>query len=190
MSLATDATAQVTRILKDWSASDRSALDRLTPIVYAELHRIAERKLVRERNHDLLQPSALVNEAFLRLITSARVEWQDRAHFFAHFANIMRHILVDFARKRRMPRADLSSLSAAPSPKHFVTDLLDVDAALDELAGLDVRQAQVIEMRYYGGLSIAEVAALLGVSGATVNRDWLTARAWLFQRLKPKTTAK
>lgn len=190
MGVPVDSTAQLTRILNDWSAGDRSALDRLTPVVYAALHRIAKHKLLREQNPDLLQPSALVNEAFVRLLGDSPVDWQNRAHFFAHSASIMRHILVDFARKHRVLRADLSSMTQLPASGPNAADFLDLDAALNELAGLDKRQAQVVEMRYYGGLSIAEVAAVMGVSDATVNREWQTARAWLFKRLKPKRTAR
>lgn len=109
-----DPTEQSTRILNDWSAGDLSALDRLTPIVYAELRRLAKRKLFHDRNQDLLQPSALVNEAFVRLVACSRVEWQDRAHFFARSARIMRRVLVNFTRKHRISRADLSSRSALP----------------------------------------------------------------------------
>ena len=190
MGVAADSTAHLTRILNDWSAGDRSALERLTPVVYAELHRIAAGKLLREQNPDLLQPSALVNEAFVRLLADSPVDWQNRAHFFAHSAKIMRHILVDFARKHRAVRADLSSMGQLPAAPPNAADFLDLDAALTELAGLDERQAQVVEMRYYGGLSIAEVAAVMRVSDATVNREWQTARAWLFKRLNPKRRAK
>lgn len=190
MSASADSAAHVTRILNDWSAGDSSALDRLTPIVYAELHRIAECKLMREQNADLLQPSALVNEAFVRLLADGPVDWQNRAHFFARSAHIMRHILVDFARKHRALQADLSSMGDLAASEPNVADFLDLDVALNELAGLDERQAQVVEMRYYGGLSIAEVAAVMSVSDATVNREWQTARAWLFKRLKPKRRAR
>jgi len=190
MGAAADSTSQLTRMLNDWSAGDLSALDRLTPVVYAELHRIAECKLLREQNRDLLQPSALVNEAFLRMLADSPVDWQSRAHFFARSANIMRHVLVDIARKHRALRADLSSMTQLPASESNAADFLDVDAALNELAELDERQAQVVEMRYYGGLSIAEVAGVMGVSDATVNREWQTARAWLFKRLKPKPGAR
>lgn len=177
---------QVTQILNDWSGGDRSALDRLAPVVYAELHRIAECKLLREQNPDVLQPSALVNEAFVRLLADSPVDWQNRAHFFARSATIMRNILVDFARKYRAPRADLSSIDHLPASEPNAADFLDLDVALNELSELDERQAQVVEMRYYGGLSIAEVAAVMGISDATVNREWQTARAWLFKRLTRK----
>jgi RNA polymerase sigma factor (TIGR02999 family) len=180
-----DPTQQSTRILNDWSAGAPSALDRLTPIVYADLHRIAERKLFHDRNPDLLQPSAPVNDAFVRLLACSRVEWQDRAHFFARSARIMRHVLVNFTRKHRIPRGDLSSMSALLAGDQFPTDLLDVDAALNELAELHARQAQVLEMRYYAGLSIAKAAAVLGTSHASVNREWQTARAWSFKQLRP-----
>lgn len=185
MTAAAESTAQITRILNDWSAGDGSALTRLVPIVYAELHRIAECKLLREQNGNMFQPSALVNEAFVRLLAGTPVDWQNRAHFFARSANIMRHILVDLARKQHGLRADLSSMTNLPALGQSAADFLDLDAALNELAGLDERQAQIVEMRYYGGLSIAEVAVVMGVSDATVNRDWQTARAWLFKRLRP-----
>jgi RNA polymerase sigma factor (TIGR02999 family) len=181
-----ESTAQLTRILNDWSAGDRSALERLTPVVYEELHRIAERKMITEQRGHLLQPSALVNEAFVRLLADNPVDWQNRAHFFARAAGIMRNILVDFARKQHIPGADFSSMGVIPAADCSAIEFLDIDSALNELARLDERQARVVEMRYYGGLSVAEVAIVLGVSEATVNRNWQTARAWLFKRLQPK----
>jgi RNA polymerase sigma factor (TIGR02999 family) len=182
---ADGSTAQLTRILNDWSAGDSSALERLTPLVYAELHRIAERKMIAEQHGHLLQPSALVNEAFVRLLADSPVDWQNRAHFFARSASIMRHVLVDFARKQRAPRADLSSMRDIAETDPLAVEFLDIDTALNELARLDERQARIVEMRYYGGLSIAEAAIVLRVSEPTVNRDWQTARAWLFKRLRP-----
>lgn len=182
--------AQLTRILNAWSTGDRAALERLTGLVYSELHRIAEQKMAAEQRGHLLQPSALVNEAFLRLLADTPVDWQNRAHFFARSAGIMRHILVDYARKQHMPRADLSSIANFAASKARPLDFLDVEAALEALAELDPRQAHIVEMRYYGGLSIAEVAVVLGLSDATVNRDWQTARAWLFKRLQPKSIRK
>ncbi len=179
-------------MLKAWSDGDESALERLTPIVYAELHRLARRNLVREREGHPLQPSALVNEAFLRLMGGTPVEWNDRTHFFAVAARVMRQILIDFARaedteKRgnRSPHVDLSqihNLSGGAAPP---VDFIDLDAALQDLSRLDQRQAQVVELRYFGGLENAEVAAVLGVSEPTVVRDWRVARAWLFARLNP-----
>lgn len=191
MQTAPLSSVQLTRILRDWSGGDDSALERLTPIVYGELHRLARRNLARGEAHNLLQPSALVNEAFVRLLQGQPVEWNSRVHFFAHSSLLMRRILVDFARAqhagKRNPgrRATFSSMAdfgmAQPTP----VDILDLDAALEELAGLDARQAQVVELRYFGGLENNEVAEILGVSEATVIRDWRLARAWLFKRLQP-----
>ena len=182
----------LTRMLKAWSQGDTSALDRLTPIVYAELHRLARNNLANERNGHLLQPSALVNEAFLRLVAGAPVDWADRGHFFAFAARIMRQILIDFARAQntskrgqRRPHLDLTHLRDLRNEEKNPIDFLDLDAALNELAELDTRQAQVVELRYFGGLENGEIAQVLGVSEPTVVRDWRVARAWLFGRLQP-----
>jgi RNA polymerase sigma factor (TIGR02999 family) len=182
----------VTRLLNSWSKGDASALDQLSPLIYAELHRLARRNLAHERDGHLLQPSALVNEAFVRLIGSAPVEWSSRAHFFAVSARHMRQILIDFARAqetgkrgKRAPHLDLSELrdlvhaNKDPHP----ADLIDLDEALGELSRLDARQAQVVELRYFGGLQNTEIAAVLGISEPTVVRDWRVARAWLYARL-------
>ena len=180
-------------MLKAWSDGDQSALERLTPIVYAELHRLARRNLAGEREGHLLQPSALVNEAFLRLIGGAPVEWANRTHFFAVSARLMRQILIDFARAQdtgkrghRTPHVDLSDVKDLPRDARSPVDLIDLDAALDELAKLDPRQAQVVELRYFGGLENAEIGVALGVSEPTVVRDWRVARAWLYARLQPR----
>ena len=170
MGASADSASLLTRILNDSSAGDSSALDRPTPMVSAELHGIADCKLPREQNPHLLQPSPLLNQAFVRLLADSPVDWQNRAHFFAL-------------------RADLSSIAHLPASEPDVAGFLDLDAALNELAGLDERQTQVVEMRYDGGLSIEEVAAVMGVSDATVNREWRTARAWLCKRMKPKRSA-
>jgi RNA polymerase sigma factor (TIGR02999 family) len=182
----------VTRLLNSWSKGDASALEQLSPIVYAELHRLARRNLARERDGHLLQPSALVNEAFVRLIGSAPVEWSNRAHFFAVSARHMRQILIDFARAqetgkrgRRAPHVDLADIkdSAHAKKEPNPVDLIDLDEALDELSRLDARQAQVVELRYFGGLENSEIAAVLGISEPTIVRDWRVARAWLYARL-------
>jgi len=187
---------QLTRILKDWTSGDESALERLTSIVYAELHRLAHRNLAREREGHLLQPSALVNEAFVRLMTGQPIEWTSRAHFFAHSARLMRHILVDFARAQdtgkrgnRSPHLDLAGIHDVSASHPLPVDFLDLDAALGELAKLDERQSRVVELRYFGGLENAEIATVLGVSEPTVVRDWRIARAWLFHRLQPARSA-
>jgi len=179
-------------MLKAWGDGDTSALDRLTPIVYAELHRLARRNLAGEREGHLLQPSALVNEAFLRLIGGAPVEWASRAHFFAVSARLMRQILIDFARAQetgkrgnRPPHIDLSDVKDLARTAASPVDFIDLDAALEELSRLDPRQAQVVELRYFGGLENSEIAAVLGISEPTVVRDWRVARAWLYDRLQP-----
>jgi len=186
----------LTRMLKAWSGGDRSALDSLTPVVYAELHRLAQYNMAGEREGHLLQPSALVNEAFVRLMRGAPVEWASRAHFFAVSARLMRQILIDFARAQntgkrgnRAPHVDISEIKDAPGKAGSPVDLIDLDAALEDLSGLDARQAQVVELRYFGGLENAEIAAVLGVSEPTVVRDWRVARAWLFTRLQPPNAA-
>jgi RNA polymerase sigma factor (TIGR02999 family) len=179
---------EVTRLLLAWSEGDAAALDALAPLVEAELHRIAHRFMGRERSGHVLQTSALVNEAYLRLIDLKAVQWQDRAHFFALAARLMRHILVDFAREResqkrggevvQVPLAAVGDVPAAGD-----ADLVAVDEALTRLAELDRRKAEVVEMRFFGGLSVEEVAAVLGLSGRTVTREWRLARAWLLREL-------
>lgn len=190
MSSGTSADGELTRILRDWSGGDEAALERLTPIVYAELHRLARRNLARRARDTLLQPSALVNEAFVRLLGSQPVDWNGRTHFFAHASVLMRHILSDFARARRAAKrkgshahVDLVSFGDVAAVSPPAVDIIDLDTALTELARLDSRQAQVVELRYFGGLENADVAAVLRISEPTVVRDWRIARAWLFQRL-------
>lgn len=183
---------ELTRMLQAWSEGDPSALERLTPAVYAELHRLARRNLAAERDGHLLQPSALVNEAFLRLIGGAPVEWASRTHFFAVSARLMRQILIDFARAQetskrgnRRPHVGLSKIEDLPGEARSPVDLIDLDAALEALAKLDARQAQVVELKYFGGLENGEIAQVLGISEPTVVRDWRVARAWLYARLQP-----
>jgi RNA polymerase sigma factor (TIGR02999 family) len=182
---------QLTRMLRAWSDGDTSVLDRLTPVVYAELHRIARRNLAGEREGHLLQPTALVNEAFVRLLGEAPVDWASRAHFFGFSAQLMRRILIDFARAQethkrghRSPHVDLSLAGEVPGVHSDPLDLLDLDQALEDLARLDARQAKLVELRYFGGLENAEIASVLGISEPTVVRDWRVARAWLFDRLR------
>jgi RNA polymerase sigma factor (TIGR02999 family) len=174
-------------LLRAWSDGDPGALDQLTAIVYDELHRLARRYLRGERKGHSLQTTALVNEAYLRLVDHTRMEWQNRAHFFAVSAQVMRRILVDHARRRnakrgrglqRIPLDDVTLVSSAPS-----TDLVALDDALRLLADRDPRKAQVVEMKFFGGLSVEESAAVLGVSPVTVMRDWRTAKAWLYREL-------
>jgi RNA polymerase sigma factor (TIGR02999 family) len=162
-------------------------------VVYAELHRLARRNMAGERDGHLLQPSALVNEAFVRLVASESMEWANRAQFFAFSARLMRQILIDFARAQeagkrgqRSAHFELSGVEEKIATEARPVDFLDLDTALVALAKLDARQAQVVELRYFGGLENAEIAAVLGVSEPTVIRDWRVARAFLFDRLQPQ----
>lgn len=179
----------VTELLLAWGRGDNRALDRLTPLIYDELHRLAQRLMGRERPGHTLQTTALVNEAYLKLVDSSRVRWQNRAHFFAVAAQLMRRILVDFARSRQYQKRggewqqvaldDGLAISAGREP-----DLVALDAALQGLAKMDPRKAQVVELRFFGGLSLEETAEVLKVSTNTVGRDWNTAKAWLRRELK------
>jgi len=181
--------ARVTRLLADWGRGNEQAREALIPVVYEELRRLARRHLWRERPDHTLQSAALVNEAYLRLVRQDAPRWQNRAHFFGVAAQLMRHILVDHARNRlaakRGAGAPLLALDPelAPARKQEV-DLVALDDALGKLANLDPQQGRVIELRFFGGLSIEETAVVLGVSPATVKREWATARAWLHRELK------
>lgn len=181
--------ADVTHLLLAWSQGDESALRQLVPVVHAELRRIARRQMRREREDHTLQTTALVNEVYLRLIDVARVRWQDRAHFFAMSSRLMRRVLVDHARSRRYLKrgggATHVSLShALRGSDERGPDLVALDDALQSLAAVDERKSRVIEMRFFGGLSVAETAEALGVSPETVMRDWRLARAWLLRELR------
>ena len=178
----------VTELLVAWRGGEPGALDRLIPLVYQALRNQARAQLGRERAHHTLQPTALVHEAFLRLAGQGRAGWQNREQFFAVAARVMRRVLVDHARARAAAkRGDGCTRIAwddAPEPSSQPdVDVLALDEALDRLAALDTRQARVVELRYFGGLSAEETGALLGVSLATVKRDWTMARAWLFREL-------
>jgi RNA polymerase sigma factor (TIGR02999 family) len=179
---------EITQLLLDWSHGQQAALDQLIPLVHDELHRIAKRHMGRERPGQTMQTTALVNEAYLRLIDSSHVRWQNRAHFFAIAAQLMRRILVDFARSRHNlkhgGRAEEVSLDEALviSPERGA-DIVALDDALKALASLDARQSQVVELRFFGGLSINETAEVLKVSEGTVRRDWSLAKAWLHREL-------
>jgi len=177
----------VTGLLIDWGNGDRGALDRLMPLVYEELRGIARRHLSLERYPQTLQSTALVHEAYVRLIDQNRVEWRDRAHFFAVSARLIRRILLDHARRRyavkRGGAAQRLTLEDVASPVRQNLDVIALDQALDCLAQLDSTQAQVVELRFFTGLTIAETAEALKISTATVERDWITARAWLFDQL-------
>jgi RNA polymerase sigma factor (TIGR02999 family) len=166
--------SEVTRLLKDWSRGDSSALDQLMPIVYDELRAVAARYLRRERQDHTLQPTALVNEAYLRLIDQKQVNWQNRAHFLGVAAQMMRRILVDHAKSHNRVKRGGGAQKIS----------LDEAVALTALAAFDERKSRVVEMRYFGGLSVEETAEVLQVSVITVARDWKLAKAWLYTRIK------
>jgi RNA polymerase sigma factor (TIGR02999 family) len=184
--MQTPSIPEITQLLVAWNNGDHLALERLTPLVHKELHRIARRYMAAERQGHILQTTALVNEAYMRLIDWKNVEWQNRAHFFGLAAQIMRHILVDFARARgREKRVGLHvSLSQADKVEGGRSaDLVALDDALKALEKLDPRQARVVELRFFGGLSLDETAESLNVSLSTVRRDWNRAEAWLYREL-------
>ena len=178
----------VTRLLMNWNHGDRSALEELMPLVYGELRRLASAYLRRERPGHTLQSTALVHEAFIRLVGQRDVEWRNRAHFFGIAAQMIRRILVDYARsqhagKRGSGAVKLSLDEALAVPMATGVDLLGLDEALDRLAALDSRQARVVELRFFAGLSIEETAEVMGISPASVKREWSTARLWLFREM-------
>jgi RNA polymerase sigma-70 factor, ECF subfamily len=177
----------VSKLLLAWTGGEQSALDKLTPIVYQELHRLASRYMKGERPGHSLQTTALVNEAYLRLVDYKRMQWQNRAHFFAVSAQVMRRILVEHARRRNLKRGGavphVSLDEAAQVVGGRPADLVALDDAMNSLARLDPRKVQVVEMRFFGGLSVEETAEVLKVSPVTVMRDWSTAKAWLYREL-------
>ena len=184
---SSDAAGDVSRLLHAWSRGDSGALERLTPIVYGELRRLARRHLRGERNGHSLQATALVNEAYVRLTDFTRMEWQNRAHFFAVSAQVMRRILVDHARRRNAKRGrgqlHVSLDETVVVAPELSLDLVALDDALKALARVDARKAQVVEMRFFGGLSVEESAEVLEVSPVTVMRDWRAAKAWLHREV-------
>jgi RNA polymerase sigma-70 factor (ECF subfamily) len=178
----------VSVLLQAWSEGDQGALDRLTPIVYAELHRLASRYMKGERSGHSLQTTALVNEAYMRLVDYKRMQWQDRAHFFAVSAQVMRRILVEHARRHNLKRgAGIQHVSleegAIVGDDYQDADFVVLDDAINALARLDPRKAEVVEMRFFGGLSVEETAAVLKISAITVKREWRAAKLWLYRRL-------
>jgi RNA polymerase sigma factor (TIGR02999 family) len=187
---ATD-NAEVSGLLRAWSEGDRAALDRLTPIVYDELRRLASRYMRGERTGHSLQTTALVNEAYMRLVDYKSMQWQNRAHFFAVSAQLMRRILVEHARRHNLKRGGgvqhVSFEDTAEVGGDRAADLGALDDALDALARIDPRKVQVVEMRFFGGLSVEETAEVLKVSPVTVMRDWSTAKAWLYRELAGET---
>lgn len=186
--MQTQSPQDITRLLIAWGDGNQSALEELAPLVESELHRLAHHYMVGERPGHILQTSALVNEAYIRLIDWKNVRWQNRAHFFAVSAQLMRRILVDFARDRQNLKRGGNALmvsltTAADFPTERGADLVALDDALTMLAEVDLRKSQVVEMRFFGGLSVKEVAEVLNVSEETVMRDWRLAKVWLLREL-------
>ena len=184
---------RVTELLLAWGEGDHAALEQLIPLVHAELRRIARRYMAGERRGHTLQPTALVNEVYLRLVDLERVRWQNRAHFLAVAARLMRRVLIDFARSRGYQKrgGDVERIAFDEALLVDVGrghDLLALDEALDELARIDSRKSQIVVMRFFGGLSVEEVATVLNVSAATVTRDWKLAKSWLLRQLDRATT--
>lgn len=182
---------EITQLLLAWNQGDEQALNRLVPLVHGELHRLAHRYMAGERPGHPLQTTALVNEAYLRLIDSSRVRWQNRAHFFAVSAQLMRRILVDVARaraklKRGGDAIQVSLDEAMAMPRAPGPDLIALDDALTRLAAFDERKSKVVELRFFGGMSVDETAEVLGVSPMTVMRDWGLAKVWLLRELEKK----
>jgi RNA polymerase sigma-70 factor, ECF subfamily len=180
------AMGELSGLLRAWSEGDQGALDKLTPVVYDELHRLASRYMRREREGHSLQTTALVNEAYMRLVDYKRMQWQNRAHFFAVSAQLMRRILVEHARRHNVKRGGgvpHVSLDEAAVVDHKSADLVLLDDAMNTLARLDPRKVRVVEMRFFGGLSVEETAEVLKVSPVTVMRDWSIAKAWLYREL-------
>lgn len=181
---------EITELLRAWSDGDQAAFEALAPLVHQELHRLARSYMGRERAGHTLQTTALVNEAYLRLIEWKSVRWQNRAHFYAMSAMMMRRILVDFARSRPMKKRDgafqLSLEESAALPVRRDADLIALDEALSELEKFDERKSRIVEMRFFGGLSVEETAEVLQVAPITVMREWNKAKAWLYRELTIK----
>jgi RNA polymerase sigma-70 factor, ECF subfamily len=184
-----DTSTNVTQLLQDWRLGDQSALNKLMPLVYAELHRLAHRYMAREQSGHTLQTTALVNEAYVRLIDAQHVDWKDRSHFFAISAGLMRRILVDFARSRNSDKRGKGTLhleldAALEVLANRNEDIVGLDDALTALAEIDARSAKVVELRFFGGLTVEETAEVLSVSDKTVMRDWETAKVWLMREFR------
>lgn len=180
--------AEVTRLLLDWSRGDEASLERLMPLVYDELKRLARIQMGRERSDHTLQPTAVVHEAYMRLVDAQHIAWRDRAHFFAVASRLIRRVLVDHARRHRAGKrggglVHLTIDDASPVSEVRADEIVALDEALKDLEELDPRQGRVVEMRYFGGLTIEETAAVLQVSPATVKREWSVASAWLRREL-------
>jgi RNA polymerase sigma factor (TIGR02999 family) len=184
----------VTALLKRWRQGDSAALEKLLPLVYGELRRIAARQLRRERLNHTLQPTALVHEVYLKLVDQHRIEWQNRAQFFGVAAQLIRRILVDHARSRRTVKRGAGALTvtlddAVSEPARRDIDLVKLDDALLSLATKDEQQSRVVELRFFGGLSIEETAEVLRISPSTVKRDWVAAKAWLYRDMSTRISS-
>jgi RNA polymerase sigma factor (TIGR02999 family) len=185
---------EVTRLLQAWYAGDEAALERLMPLVYDELHRLAHHYMAAEPSGQVLQTTALVHEVYLRLVDVDNVDWQNRAHFYGICARLMRRILVDFARSRNYQKrgghfAHIELEEALTVSSVVSSEILSVDEALKQLAELDARKAEVVELRFFGGLTVEETAAVLRVSAETVMRDWKMAKAWLLRELSHEASS-
>ncbi len=186
--MTTHSLQDVTGLLLEWQEGDEAALDKLTPLVYDELRRIAHRYMQQERDGHTLQTTALVNEAYVRLVGGQRIEWQNRAHFYGVVGQVMRHVLIDHARRRGYAKrgGDAQQVSFENGDimsTERAAELVALDEALDQLTKLDPRKARVVELRYFGGLSLEETANVLEISVMTVRRDWRAAKAWLYRAL-------
>lgn len=189
-SMASGPAPDVTQLLAKWSGGDQAALDELLPLVYGELRRLASAYLRRERSNHTLQSTALVHEAFMRLVNQQDVQWRNRAHFFAIAAQMIRRILVDYARSQHAEKRGsgavklaLDEAMAVPQASGTDVDLLGLNDALNRLAELDERQGRIVELRFFAGLSIEETAEVMNLSPASIKREWQTARAWLFREM-------
>jgi RNA polymerase sigma factor (TIGR02999 family) len=186
--MATPPTDEVTVLLLEWSNGDKSALEKLIPLVYDELRRMARQYMRRERPGHTLQSAALVNEAYVKLIDCSRVDWQNRAHFFAVAAQLMRRVLIDHARSRNYAKRGggirkVSLDEAAVLSNERAAELIAIDTALTNLEALDPRKSRIVELRFFGGLNLEETAEVLGISSPTVQREWRKAKAWLYEEV-------
>jgi RNA polymerase sigma factor (TIGR02999 family) len=192
--MASGPTPDVTQLLVSWSGGDQAALEQLMPLVYGELRRVASSYLKRERSNHTLQSTALVHEAFLRLVNQRDVEWRNRAHFYAIAAQMIRRILVDYARSQHAEKRGAGAVKlaldedamAVPQQSDVDLDLLALNSALDRLSRLDARQSRIVELRFFAGLSVEETAEVMRVSPTSIKREWNTARAWLFREMTRK----
>lgn len=182
---------QVTQLLMDWRNGERAAFDKLMPLIYEELRKLAKRYMKRERIDHTLQTTALVNEAYLRLVDQNEIDWQSRAHFYAVASQVMRHLLVDYARSRNYAKRgggarQITLDETAVVSRERDSNLIALDEALNRLAAIDPRKSRIVELRYFGGMSVEETGEVLAVSAITVKREWLKAKAWLYRELGPE----